>query len=99
MPISSEAKMIRLPRVLPKAQHLSLRRAAETVYGEISDRIAPGPALVEVMTVRQELTIPPKVTGKQVAGFALWASRSVLDGDGAVVLEVARANLRQLAIE
>ena len=59
----------------------------------------PGPALVEVMTARQEIAIPPMVTAKQVAGFALWATRSVLSGDGAVVLDVARTNIRELALD
>jgi pyruvate dehydrogenase (quinone) len=59
----------------------------------------PGPALVEVMTIRQELPMPPTVTAREATGFAMWATRSVLDGDGAVVLDVARANLRQVALE
>jgi pyruvate dehydrogenase (quinone) len=59
----------------------------------------PGPALVDVMTHRQELAIPPKVTVKQAAGFTLWATRSVLDGDATTVIDVARTNLRQIAFE
>jgi pyruvate dehydrogenase (quinone) len=58
-----------------------------------------GPALVEVMTARQELAIPPGVTAQQAAGFTLWATRTVLNGDASVLLEVARTNLRQLALE
>ena len=59
----------------------------------------PGPALVDVLIERQELAIPPKITYDQARGFTLWATRSVLSGDGATVLEVARTNLRQLARE
>jgi pyruvate dehydrogenase (quinone) len=59
----------------------------------------PGPAVVEVMTIRHELSIPPRVSLKQATGFTLWATRSVLSGDGGAVIEVARSNLRQLAIE
>ena len=51
------------------------------------------------MTRRQELALPPKVSVKQAVGFGLWAARSVLDGDGGALVEVARTNLRQLAIE
>ncbi|MGY2702253.1 ubiquinone-dependent pyruvate dehydrogenase [Nocardioides sp. HB32] len=58
-----------------------------------------GPALIEVMTVRHEIAIPPTVTLGQVTGFGLWASRSVLSGAGDAVIEVARSNLRQLALE
>jgi pyruvate dehydrogenase (quinone) len=58
-----------------------------------------GPALVDVATERHELAVPPKVTVEQATGFALWAARSVLSGDGGTVLDVARTNLRQLAVE
>ena len=58
-----------------------------------------GPALIEVMTVRQELSIPPKITAEQTKGFTLWATRSVLSGRGDEVLEVAKSNLRELAFE
>jgi len=59
----------------------------------------PGPAVVDVVTARQELALPPKITFAQASGFTLWATRSVLGGDGNTVLEVAKTNLRQLAIE
>jgi len=59
----------------------------------------PGPALVDVRTLRQEVAIPPKVALHQAAGFTLWATRSVLNGDASAVLDVARTNLRQLTRE
>jgi pyruvate dehydrogenase (quinone) len=58
-----------------------------------------GPAVIEVMTVRQELSIPPNITAEQAKGFTLWATRSVLSGRGDEVLEVAKSNLRELALE
>ncbi len=58
----------------------------------------PGPALVEVMTHRQELALPPTVSFDQAKGFTLWATRSVLSGRGDEVLEVARTNLRELQL-
>jgi pyruvate dehydrogenase (quinone) len=58
-----------------------------------------GPAVIEVMTTRQELSIPPKITAEQPAGFTLWATRSILSGSGDEVLEVAKSNIRQLALE
>jgi pyruvate dehydrogenase (quinone) len=65
--------------------------------GALRDAFAhPGPALVDVRTARQEVAIPPKVTLDQAAGFTLWASRTVLNGDASAVLDVARTNLRQL---
>jgi len=59
----------------------------------------PGPAVVDVVTARQELALPPKISFAQASGFTLWATRSVLSGDGSTVLEVAKTNLRQLALE
>ena len=59
----------------------------------------PGPAVVDVVTARQELALPPKISFEEARGFTLWATRSVLSGDGSTVLEVAKTNLRQLAIE
>jgi len=58
-----------------------------------------GPAVIEVMTVRQELSIPPKINAEQAKGFTLWATRSILSGRGDEVLEVAKTNLRELALE
>ncbi|MGH1565175.1 ubiquinone-dependent pyruvate dehydrogenase [Mumia sp. DW29H23] len=59
----------------------------------------PGPAVVDVSTVRHEISVPPRITAHEAAGFTLWATRSVLDGDGSTVLDVARSNLRQLVLE
>jgi pyruvate dehydrogenase (quinone) len=58
-----------------------------------------GPALIEVMTERQELSVPPRITAAQAKGFTLWATRSILSGRGDEVLEVARTNLRELALD
>jgi pyruvate dehydrogenase (quinone) len=58
-----------------------------------------GPAVVEVMIVRQELAIPPAITAEQASGFTLWATRSILSGRGDEVFEVAKTNLRQLSVE
>ncbi|MFG1991937.1 thiamine pyrophosphate-dependent enzyme [Actinoplanes sp. NPDC048988] len=58
-----------------------------------------GPAVVDARVVRHELAIPPKVSVAQASGFALWATRSILGGAGDDVLEVAGANLREVATE
>ncbi len=72
--------------------------------GELDDALReafahPGPALVDVLTHRQELALPPAITFHQARGLTLWATRSVLSGDGSAVVEVTRTNLRQLAAE
>ncbi|GAB3913077.1 pyruvate dehydrogenase [Microlunatus endophyticus] len=55
-----------------------------------------GPALVDVSTVRQELTIPPAITAEQLKGFTLYAIRTVLSGRGDELLDLASRNRRQL---
>ncbi|WP_199422001.1 ubiquinone-dependent pyruvate dehydrogenase [Actinotalea solisilvae] len=56
----------------------------------------PGPVLVDVVTERDELSIPPKVTAEQVKGFTLYAIRTVMSGRGDELLDLAQANWRQL---
>ncbi len=51
-----------------------------------------GPALIDVVTNRQELAMPPKVTLAQASGFGLWAARAVMNGRGDEVIELARTN-------
>ncbi|KGF20048.1 ubiquinone-dependent pyruvate dehydrogenase [Pseudoglutamicibacter albus] len=55
-----------------------------------------GPAILDVTTERQELTLPPTIDAEQVKGFTMYAVRTVLDGKGAELVDLARANLRQL---
>ena len=43
--------------------------------------------------------LPPKVSLEEARGFTLWATRSILSGDGSAELEGARTNLRRLAVE
>jgi hypothetical protein len=50
----AEAKATRLPRVLPRANHVALRRAAEAIYGELHDRIAPGAPYIESLLEQVE---------------------------------------------
>jgi len=57
---------------------------------------APGPALVDVVTDPNALSLPPKITGEQVSGFALSMSRTVLTGGVGKALAMARSNLRNI---
>jgi pyruvate dehydrogenase (quinone) len=59
----------------------------------------PGPALVEVMTLRHELSMPPHIDREQAKGFLLWTTRSILSGSGDEVVELAKTNLHELSIE
>jgi pyruvate dehydrogenase (quinone) len=52
-----------------------------------------GPALLDVVTARQELAIPPKLGAQQAAGFSLWVAKAVMNGRGNEVVDLARTNL------
>jgi pyruvate dehydrogenase (quinone) len=56
----------------------------------------PGPALVDLVTDPNVLSIPPHITGAQVKGFALAAGKIVLGGGVGEMLEMARANVRNI---
>lgn len=58
-----------------------------------------GPALVDVRTVRHELSLPPKLSYGELKGFTLYATRTILSGNGDELLDVAKANLRQVEAE
>jgi len=53
----------------------------------------PGPALLDAVSARQELAMPPKIEVEQVAGFSFWLARAVLDGRGSQILDLAKTNL------
>jgi pyruvate dehydrogenase (quinone) len=55
-----------------------------------------GPALVDVVTDPNALSIPPKIRADMVTGFALSASKIVLDGGVGRMLQMARSNVRNL---
>ncbi|MFI0719428.1 pyruvate dehydrogenase [Streptomyces sp. NPDC021224] len=55
-----------------------------------------GPALVDVVTDPHALSIPPKITGEQIGGFALSVGKVVLDGGVGKMVQLARSNLRNV---
>ena len=56
----------------------------------------PGPALVDLVTDPNALSMPPHVSAAQVRGFALAATKVVLSGGVGQMLEMARSNLRNI---
>ncbi|MEV7008287.1 pyruvate dehydrogenase [Streptosporangium sp. NPDC051022] len=56
----------------------------------------PGPYLVNVVTDPNVLSIPPRITGGQVRGFARAAGKVVLSGGVGRMIDMARANLRNI---
>jgi pyruvate dehydrogenase (quinone) len=52
-----------------------------------------GPALVDVVVNRQELSMPPAISRQQALGFSLYMLKAVLSGRGDEVLDLAKSNL------
>ena len=52
-----------------------------------------GPALLDVITNPQELSMPPKVTLEQAYGFGVFALKAVLSGNGGELVALAKTNL------
>jgi pyruvate dehydrogenase (quinone) len=52
-----------------------------------------GPALVEVLVHRQELSMPPTITLEEATGFGLFMLKAVLSGRGDELIDLAKVNL------
>ncbi len=52
-----------------------------------------GPALVDVVVNRQELLIPPSINFEVLKGFSLYMIRSVLNGKGDEIIDLAKTSL------
>lgn len=62
--------------------------------GALEDVLAhDGPALLDVVTARQELSMPPTIEAEEVKGFSLWLIRAVMSGRGDEVIDLAKTNL------
>jgi pyruvate dehydrogenase (quinone) len=58
-----------------------------------------GPAVVDVVTARQELTIPPVITAEQAKGFSLYAIRTILAGRGDELLDLVSTNVARRILD
>jgi pyruvate dehydrogenase (quinone) len=62
--------------------------------GAVKDVLAhDGPALLDVVSNPQELAMPPAIALEQAKGFGLWALRTVMNGRGDELIELAKTNL------
>jgi pyruvate dehydrogenase (quinone) len=52
-----------------------------------------GPALIDVVTAREELAMPPTIELKQAVGFSLYMAKAVLSGRGDEIIDLAKTNL------
>ncbi|MEG8013129.1 ubiquinone-dependent pyruvate dehydrogenase [Sphingomonas sp. 22R3R2A-7] len=52
----------------------------------------PGPALLDAVTARTELSMPPKITLEQMKGFTLYMAKAVMSGRGDSIVELGKPN-------
>ena len=52
-----------------------------------------GPVLVDVVSARQELAMPPKTTLDQAYHFGMFMMKAVLDGRAGALIDLAKVNL------
>ncbi len=55
----------------------------------------PGPALLDVVTSRFELVMPPKIQPKMAFGTALYSAKALIDGRSMDVMHMVEDNLRK----
>lgn len=52
-----------------------------------------GPAVLDVVTAKQELVLPPHIQLEQAKGFSLFLLKAIINGRGDEVVEMAQTNL------
>jgi pyruvate dehydrogenase (quinone) len=58
-----------------------------------------GPALVDVVVARQELSIPPAISAEQAKGFTLYAIRTILAGRADELLDLVSTNVARRILD
>ncbi len=81
---------------MARAMDIYAQRVADP--GELPNAVAAmlahdGPALLDVVTAKHELSMPPTISAEQVKGFSLWVLRAVMSGRGDEVIDLAKTNL------
>ncbi len=81
---------------MAKAMGIFARRVEDPgeLPGAVKEMLAhDGPALLDVVTAKQELSMPPTITPEEIKGFSLWILRAVMSGRGDEVIDLAKTNL------
>jgi pyruvate dehydrogenase (quinone) len=65
----------------------------EDLKDALADALAyDGPALVDVVSARQELVMPPKTTFAEAQKFSLFMMRAVMDGRARELIDLTKVN-------
>lgn len=86
------------------AQAMGIFGRRVTEPGELERALADafahdGPAVVDVHTARQELSIPPAITVEQAKGFSLYAIRTILAGRADELLDLVTTNVARRILD
>ncbi|MDE1169054.1 MAG: ubiquinone-dependent pyruvate dehydrogenase [Pseudomonas sp.] len=66
----------------------------QDLEGALAEALAhDGPVLVDVVSARQELIMPPNITATEAKGFSLFMLRAVMDGRAGQLIDLAKVNL------
>ncbi len=66
----------------------------------VADALAHnGPALVDVVVARQELSIPPAISAEQAKGFTVYAIRTILAGRADELLDLVSTNVARRILD
>ncbi|RMX08377.1 ubiquinone-dependent pyruvate dehydrogenase [Corticibacter populi] len=83
---------------MAQAMGITAFRVTESAQLEETLRQAlahPGPVLVDVVTAKQELVMPPKIKAEQAKGFSLYMLKAIINGRGDEVVDLVKTNLRR----
>jgi pyruvate dehydrogenase (quinone) len=85
------------PDFAAMAQTIGLHGVRVTDPGDVEAGVRevlahPGPALLDAVTARTELSMPPKITLEQMKGFTLYMAKAIISGRGDEVLELGKTN-------
>lgn len=86
------------PDFAAMARAIGLHGVRVTDPGEVEAGIRdvlahPGPALLDAVTARTELSMPPKITLEQMKGFTLYMAKAIISGRGDEVVELGKTNV------
>ena len=66
----------------------------------LTDALAhDGPAIVDVVTARQELSVPPAISAEQAKGFSLYAIRTIMAGRADELLDLVTTNVSRRLLD
>jgi pyruvate dehydrogenase (quinone) len=86
------------PNFAAMAQSMGIKgvrvEAPEDVHAAVEEVLAhDGPALLDVVSARQELVMPPTTTFGEARKFGVFMLKAVLDGRAGELVDLAKVNL------